>query len=1097
MAETIKIGGELESTATGNVVAAASAIKDKVKNKYQDEINAETDATLNNHASAIQGLNSQNYVTVTATDQTTDVTDVLPATGAANTVYRVGNWNGSQFDANVYSEYAWDGSQYVHLSTKTQIGEVFDISAYHATGGTLATYADLSAALDSNNGGGVPQSLQKGGMSVKFVHTSDNKYLQARCMAQNFSTDPNDWQGVDKVPTPGSKNFVESGGVYDTIDMLKVQTIGEIIIPEWYQGNINGSTGKFASTNLRVTNKVAINAGASIRVICSGDVRMNIVSKYKASASPVDGGVAGTDFVEMVLPSTESRTDKIFEFDQSFPNIYITFARASNSSSEITAEEVAANVQFINQGSIRVVLDKTIDEINMKDDMPSPTSDKIVASKGIYPFAKEVIKNKAGKNLCNPLSPRFILNAFIKPDGEESVVSPSYAVCITDYIAVSENGLVINHPKHMGTYSVTFAVYDSQYNFIRYESSNSVYTYVEGDAYVRFNCDIAYKDEIQVEEGTTSTDFEQYNGIKGYLDETVRFIEDKFSDYLLKKDVYNNSGEYNRGLQRIFTGLNIKQGDWFKVKIVSSSQATNPVIFIGVNNKAQRLLEYPVIGTDYFFKLGTTPTVSVTDTTITEIDIYVNAVSGGDPIEVETELVVYNNYIDSVELTDSNDKLPTSHVVKNAIDDAVSGAGTLPDDIIVMPSVTYALKGTENSIYHKNYLKYEHPDFFVAPHSAFNHNGWNFTDRYFRVTNPVNPNILVDIRNTKTCEVMKSTTAVVTMGDPATNNGAKVVNVIGDSFTANGNWFKIIYDLCPDLSFVGMRYPRVSEQSHEVKCEGRLGWKLSDYFLPYGDVTPTHLQPFSPFLHVAGYTYYGVIDFWKAIVNDNSQYEMGTFGFDSYKAWFDTNGYKVSPSQNDLMYDGANNKYVYWNGSAWADFSGTPTFAFDYAKYLSTWEIDTPDFVMIMLGKNDFQASASAADFSGWKTKMDIVIESIHAVNSSAIIGICTPTVANEAPMNSDNNAPQVGGRNMWLARKFMIDTFDVTAYKNGNVFIVDTGICLDPVYGFLNSEIKPFTFYSGTEREIYATNGVHPSNEGYKQLGVCAAGFIQYIRSL
>ena len=75
-----------------------------------------------------------------------------------------------------------------------QNGNAFDISAYYATGGTLATYTDLAAALDSNNnGGGVPQSLQKGGMSVKFVQTSDNKYVQYRLMADAWSVDTNDW----------------------------------------------------------------------------------------------------------------------------------------------------------------------------------------------------------------------------------------------------------------------------------------------------------------------------------------------------------------------------------------------------------------------------------------------------------------------------------------------------------------------------------------------------------------------------------------------------------------------------------------------------------------------------------------------------------------------------------------------------------------------------------------------------------------------------------------------------------------------------------------------------------------------------------------
>jgi hypothetical protein len=53
----------------------------------------------------------------------------------------------------------------------------FDISAYHATGGVLAEYADLTAALGTN-GANIPDALRKGGMSVKFVQSSDHKYVQ-------------------------------------------------------------------------------------------------------------------------------------------------------------------------------------------------------------------------------------------------------------------------------------------------------------------------------------------------------------------------------------------------------------------------------------------------------------------------------------------------------------------------------------------------------------------------------------------------------------------------------------------------------------------------------------------------------------------------------------------------------------------------------------------------------------------------------------------------------------------------------------------------------------------------------------------------------
>ena len=97
-------------------------------------------------------------------------------------------------------------------------GGVFDISAYNAVGGTPATYANLTAALGTD-GANIPDYLRKGGMSVKFIQgsapSSDNNYVQFRCMPDEFTTDISAWQGVDAEPTAGSKNLVESGGVVD------------------------------------------------------------------------------------------------------------------------------------------------------------------------------------------------------------------------------------------------------------------------------------------------------------------------------------------------------------------------------------------------------------------------------------------------------------------------------------------------------------------------------------------------------------------------------------------------------------------------------------------------------------------------------------------------------------------------------------------------------------------------------------------------------------------------------------------------------------------------------------------------------------------
>ena len=98
-------------------------------------------------------------------------------------------------------------------------GSAFDISAHFASGGSLATYADLNAALTALNA--LPAAYKKGGMSLKFVQSSDNKYVQYRLMVNTFSTTESDWQGVDEVPTAGSNNLVKSDGV--AADLLKTQ----------------------------------------------------------------------------------------------------------------------------------------------------------------------------------------------------------------------------------------------------------------------------------------------------------------------------------------------------------------------------------------------------------------------------------------------------------------------------------------------------------------------------------------------------------------------------------------------------------------------------------------------------------------------------------------------------------------------------------------------------------------------------------------------------------------------------------------------------------------------------------------------------------
>lgn len=95
-------------------------------------------------------------------------------------------------------------------TTKAIYEILYDVSS-HNDG---AVFESLSALLGSANLSTlIPTSVRRGGMSIRFVQSSDNKYVQARLMAQNFTTDITQWQGVDDEPTAGSQNLITSGGV--------------------------------------------------------------------------------------------------------------------------------------------------------------------------------------------------------------------------------------------------------------------------------------------------------------------------------------------------------------------------------------------------------------------------------------------------------------------------------------------------------------------------------------------------------------------------------------------------------------------------------------------------------------------------------------------------------------------------------------------------------------------------------------------------------------------------------------------------------------------------------------------------------------------
>ena len=81
---------------------------------------------------------------------------------------------------------------------------IYDVTANNS--GT--TFSSLFELLSSENLSTlIPISVRYGGMSIRFVQSSDNKYVQYRLMSTSWSTNVSDWQGLDFDLTPVPNDY--------------------------------------------------------------------------------------------------------------------------------------------------------------------------------------------------------------------------------------------------------------------------------------------------------------------------------------------------------------------------------------------------------------------------------------------------------------------------------------------------------------------------------------------------------------------------------------------------------------------------------------------------------------------------------------------------------------------------------------------------------------------------------------------------------------------------------------------------------------------------------------------------------------------------
>ena len=212
-------------------------------------------------------------------------------------------------------------------------------------------------------------------------------------------------------------------------------------------------------------------------------------------------------------------------------------------------------------------------------------------------------------------------------------------------------------------------------------------------------------------------------------------------------------------------------------------------------------------------------------------------------------------------------------------------------------------------------------------------------------------------------------------------------------------------------------------------------------------------------------------------------------------------------TQTDAMF-GSNNltfigtqgttpyKHEGYGGWSTASFvtSGSPfwnsgTSQLDFANYLTVNSLAQPDYVQIFLGTNDIFAMADGK-YSDVLTLSNVAIARIKTIVDKILLQWAGTRIFLVLPQfYADQNGlgNNYGNTAHDMARHLQVVAFCQSMLTqfvgyNSKVSIVPIALTFDSDYGFtyVTQAVNPWS----STTEVFVTGGVHPSNEGYNQMG-------------
>lgn len=428
--------------------------------------------------------------------------------------------------------------------------------------------------------------------------------------------------------------------------------------------------------------------------------------------------------------------------------------------------------------------------------------------------------------------------------------------------------------------------------------------------------------------------------------------------------------------------------------------------------------------------------------------------------------------------------------VQSAID-ALSNPVTFAPELIV-PLNIYGTIGLEMNLYFNNIFLNDYRDYLLditCTVGTQQEERWTFTP-----TSAVDTTLTLQVRDKRTTVLVNSVTIGVKVAASTNNAGTKKVMVIGDSLTSANTTTQTLLDIAATDSMAITLLGTLGTAPN--KHEGRGGWSIANYtgagatyysFTVAGVVTP-------PTINATEYTHNG------------STYRVQQVNLTS------GNGTIVCSviSGGAPLATGTLTKSNAIAGDATIVFSASAAVpanpfwissAINFNQYLINNTITAPDWVIIHLGTNDVfgEVSDSAARSRAVSrfTMLDTLISSIKAINGTVRVGIAIPPT----PATSQDafGANYACGETQWRHKRNILMWAKELLLKYNNqeanrIYVFPINTAIDCVNNFPKATATPVNARNTGVTVARASNGVHPDNSGYKQLGDSMFSLIKFV---